>query len=84
MVEPWRVAHASWWPMTSPTSVACSAAILTRDGYEVVQAADGDEALEGLDTTVDVVITDLKMPRVDGMEPAADGCRPSTPTSRSS
>lgn len=43
-------------------------AILTREGYEVTQAADGAEALERLDSAVDVVITDLKMPRVDGME----------------
>ncbi len=44
------------------------AAILTREGYAVTQAADGAEALELLRTGVDVVITDLKMPRVDGME----------------
>jgi two-component system, NtrC family, response regulator AtoC len=43
-------------------------AILTRDGYEVLQAADGAEALELADSGVDVVITDLRMPRVDGME----------------
>ncbi|MCP4444429.1 MAG: sigma-54-dependent Fis family transcriptional regulator [Myxococcales bacterium] len=42
-------------------------AILTREGYEVWQASDGAEALERLDTTVDVIITDLKMPRFDGM-----------------
>ncbi len=44
------------------------AAILSREGYDVTQAADGAEALELLDSEVDVVITDLKMPRVDGME----------------
>lgn len=44
------------------------AAILAREGYEVTQAADGAEALELLDDKLDVVITDLKMPRVDGME----------------
>lgn len=43
-------------------------AILAREGYEVSQASDGAEALERLDTTFDVVITDLKMPRVDGMK----------------
>ncbi|RMH44516.1 MAG: sigma-54-dependent Fis family transcriptional regulator [Deltaproteobacteria bacterium] len=43
-------------------------AILQRDGYEVVEATDGAEALERLDSDIDVVITDLKMPRVDGME----------------
>jgi DNA-binding NtrC family response regulator len=44
------------------------AAILSREGYEVTQAADGAEALETLSKDVDVVITDLKMPRVDGMQ----------------
>ena len=43
-------------------------AILQRDGYDVVQAADGSEALDLLDEDVDVVVTDLKMPRVDGMD----------------
>ena len=44
------------------------AAILTRDGYEVVAVSDGAEALERLDDTIDVVITDLKMPKASGME----------------
>jgi nitrogen regulation protein NR(I) len=43
-------------------------AILEREGYAVVQAADGQEALSSLDDSVRVVITDLKMPMVDGME----------------
>jgi len=43
-------------------------AILMRDGYQVVQATNGAEALERLNDEVDVVITDLKMPEVDGME----------------
>ena len=42
-------------------------AMLQRNGYEVVDAADGAEALERLDDDVDVIVTDLKMPRVDGM-----------------
>jgi two-component system, NtrC family, response regulator AtoC len=42
-------------------------AILRRDGHEVVQATDGAEALAMLDG-VDVIITDLRMPKVDGME----------------
>jgi two-component system, NtrC family, response regulator AtoC len=42
-------------------------AILAREGYEVLQAADGEEALELLDENVDAVITDLRMPRLDGM-----------------
>src|SRR3990170_3710587 len=43
-------------------------AILQREGHEVVQAADGAEALDRMDDSIDVIITDLKMPRVDGME----------------
>jgi CheY-like chemotaxis protein len=43
------------------------AALLRRDGHEVVQAANGQEAIERL-ADVDVVITDLRMPLVDGME----------------
>ncbi|MBZ0237039.1 MAG: sigma-54 dependent transcriptional regulator [Deltaproteobacteria bacterium] len=42
-------------------------AILRREGHEVVQAVDGAEALSMLEG-VDVVVTDLRMPKVDGME----------------
>ena len=42
---------------------------LTRDGYDVHTAADGEAAKELLaDHHVDLVITDLRMPKVDGME----------------
>jgi DNA-binding NtrC family response regulator len=41
---------------------------LERDGHEVVQAADGAEALAAArEEPFDVVITDLKMPNMDGM-----------------
>ncbi|MDB4959308.1 MAG: sigma-54-dependent Fis family transcriptional regulator [Myxococcales bacterium] len=43
------------------------AAMLRRDGHEVVQAANGQEAIDRL-ADVDVVITDLRMPGADGME----------------
>jgi DNA-binding NtrC family response regulator len=43
------------------------AAMLKRDGHEVVQAASGLEAIERI-ADVDVVITDLRMPGADGME----------------
>jgi nitrogen regulation protein NR(I) len=44
-------------------------AILRRDGHEVAQAIDGAEALEVMGAgDVDVVITDLRMPKVDGMD----------------
>jgi chemosensory pili system protein ChpA (sensor histidine kinase/response regulator) len=43
--------------------------MLEKGGFEVLAANDGAEALERLvDTTVDVVITDLEMPRVNGYE----------------
>jgi DNA-binding NtrC family response regulator len=42
---------------------------LEAQGHEVVTAADGEEALEKLASQhFDVVVTDLKMPRVDGLE----------------
>ena len=45
------------------------AAMLKREGYEVTTAADGEQALAVLHKTpVHVVVTDLVMPRVDGME----------------
>jgi len=41
---------------------------LERDGHEVVQVADGESALSAArDEPFDVVITDLKMPKLDGM-----------------
>jgi ATP-dependent Lon protease len=43
--------------------------VLTKEGYEVRTAADGLEAVAFLsDQSFDVVITDLKMETVDGME----------------
>jgi two-component system response regulator AtoC len=42
-------------------------ALLRREGHDVVQAANGVEAIERL-ADVDVVITDLRMPGADGME----------------
>ncbi|HEX2501245.1 MAG TPA: response regulator [Methylomirabilota bacterium] len=45
------------------------AQMLEKGGFEVLTANDGAEALERLiDTTVDVVVTDLEMPRVNGYE----------------
>jgi DNA-binding NtrC family response regulator len=45
------------------------AAMLKREGYEVASAADGFEALQILKAgPVAAVVTDLKMPRIDGME----------------
>ena len=43
--------------------------MLTRAGYAVTIAMDGEEAIELLQKEIfDLVITDLRMPKVDGME----------------
>jgi nitrogen regulation protein NR(I) len=42
-------------------------AILRREGYDVITAANGVEALGGMSANVHTVITDLKMPGLDGM-----------------
>ena len=42
---------------------------LAAQGHDVVTAADGEEALEKLvHGRFDVVVTDLKMPKLDGIE----------------
>lgn len=44
------------------------AAQLSRDGYEVLLAEDGEQGLAMLrENHIDLVVTDLKMPKVDGM-----------------
>ena len=43
--------------------------VLEREGHTVLEAGNGEEALEVLaDNEVDVVVTDIRMPRMDGME----------------
>ena len=42
-------------------------AILSRDGYEVLEASDGEAALALVDSSIAAVITDLRMPKLDGM-----------------
>ena len=42
---------------------------LERDGYEVIQAADGEEALQQFaQQSVDLVVLDIMLPRLDGLE----------------
>jgi two-component system, NtrC family, response regulator AtoC len=43
-------------------------AILTRDGYEVLEAADGEQALSLIGPGIAALITDLRMPKLDGMK----------------
>jgi two-component system, OmpR family, alkaline phosphatase synthesis response regulator PhoP len=42
---------------------------LERDGYEVILAADGEEALRRFDEApVDLVVLDIMLPKLDGLE----------------
>lgn len=43
--------------------------VLQRAGYRVLSAADGQQAIQALDQPeIDLIITDLYMPQMDGME----------------
>ncbi|MGV3624878.1 MAG: hybrid sensor histidine kinase/response regulator [Archangium sp.] len=53
----------------SPLTRELLVSLLESVGYVVVQAVDGAAAMELLQReTVDIVVTDLEMPRVDGLE----------------
>jgi len=41
---------------------------LTQDGHEMIVTQDGAEALEKLQGTIDLLISDVQMPAVDGIE----------------
>ena len=42
---------------------------LTREGYDIIRAADGRECLNHLENnSVDLIITDLYMPHLNGLE----------------
>ncbi|OLN28630.1 Chemotaxis regulator - transmits chemoreceptor signals to flagelllar motor components CheY [Desulfovibrio sp. DV] len=40
---------------------------LKKEGYDVIEACDGKDALSKLTGTIDMVITDLNMPNLDGI-----------------
>lgn len=43
--------------------------ILSKEGYKILTAKDGLEALEVMESSkVDIVISDMKMPRMNGLE----------------
>jgi NarL family two-component system response regulator LiaR len=50
---------------------AYASEVLCREGFEVVEAADGDDALrivQSMHGTVNVLVTDIKMPHMTGIE----------------
>ena len=52
-----------------PVSQLIVANLLSDEGYEVVVASNGLEALEQIDhNTIDVILMDLRMPGMDGFE----------------
>jgi CheY-like chemotaxis protein len=52
-----------------PVVAAAIAAVLGREGYAVTLARDGREAVDALrDAAFDLVVTDIVMPRMDGIE----------------
>lgn len=43
--------------------------VLTREGYQVIEAADGRQAMQTMqEQTVDLAVVDVMMPHVDGLE----------------
>ena len=53
----------------NPDSREMLACLLNLEGYEVASVADGQEAIEWLQTErPDLIITDIQMPHVDGIE----------------
>jgi CheY-like chemotaxis protein len=52
-----------------PNHRRCLSISLRLEGYEVVEAGDGQQALDALaEGPIDVLVCDLMMPRVDGLE----------------
>lgn len=52
-----------------PNHRRCLSISLRLEGHEVLEAGDGQQALEALaQAPVDVLICDLMMPRIDGLE----------------
>ncbi|MEQ8226199.1 MAG: response regulator [Candidatus Eremiobacterota bacterium] len=43
-------------------------AVLKEEGHDIIEAVDGKDALEKINPSVKMVITDLSMPHIDGLE----------------
>lgn len=52
----------------SPTVRQQVAAALVQGGYQIVEAVDGTDALNKLDTSISLVVSDVNMPRTNGLE----------------
>jgi two-component system, chemotaxis family, chemotaxis protein CheY len=52
----------------SPTVRQQVSAALTQAGYQVVEAVDGTDALAKVDASISMIITDVNMPRTNGLE----------------
>ncbi len=50
-----------------PVNRKVVARMLQKDGHVVLEAVDGQEALERLDPAIDVVLMDVEMPNMDGV-----------------
>jgi DNA-binding response OmpR family regulator len=46
--------------------------LLTKEDFEVVEAEDGERALQLMDDTFDLVVLDIMMPKKDGIEVCID------------
>ena len=46
--------------------------LLKREGFGVISALSGHEAIEKLDDKPDVVLTDIRMPKVSGIDVLAE------------
>jgi CheY-like chemotaxis protein/anti-sigma regulatory factor (Ser/Thr protein kinase) len=65
MSEPHRILVVD----DSPTQLIQLQMVLEQDGFEVLTAADGKQALEVItEANPDVVVTDLQMPELNGLE----------------
>jgi len=52
----------------SPTVRQQVAAALAQGGYQVVEACDGADALTKIDSTIALIVSDVNMPRTNGLE----------------